>query len=105
MGIVSDFVILSIGYAVSVVLSAVCMVYANHVLTEEPLTVGGAIKTAVLALIPFINTMIALFFLLLLASCRVADLMDGSEGFFDKVLYDPRKGKEEKSSCQFDVTW
>ncbi len=95
----SDFVILIVAYVVSVVLSAVCMVYANHVLTEEPLTVrGGAIKTAVLALIPFINTMIALFFLLLLASCRVADLMDGSEGFFDKVLYDPRKGKEEKSS-------
>lgn len=94
----SDFVILSIGYAVSVVLSAVCMVYANHVLTEELLTVGGAIKTAVLALIPFINTMIVLLFLLLLASCRVADFMDGSEGFFDKVLYDPRKGKEEKSS-------
>lgn len=41
----SDFVILSIGHAVSVVLSAVCMVYANHVLTEEPLTVGGSIKT------------------------------------------------------------
>lgn len=94
----SDFVILVIGYVVSVVLSAVCMVYANHVLTEEPLTVSGAIKPAVLALIPFINTMIVLLFLLLLASCRVADFMDESEGFFDKVLYDPRKGKEEKSS-------
>lgn len=92
----SDFAILVIGYVGSVVLSAVCMVYAKHVLPEEPLTVREAIKTAVLALIPFINTMIVLFFLLLLASCRVADFMGESKGFFDKVLYDPRKGKEKK---------
>ena len=96
-GIMSDLVILGVGYGVSVVLSAGCMVYANHVLTEEPLTIRGAIKTTVLALIPFINTMIVLLFLLLLASCRVADFIDDREGFFDKVLYDPKKGKEKSS--------
>ena len=87
----SDFAILVIGYVGSVVLSVVVMVYANHVLTEEPLLVSDAIKTAVLALVPFINTMIVMLFLLLLAATRVADFIGDRKGFFDKVLYDPNK--------------
>ena len=87
----SDFAILVIGYVGSVVLSAAVMVCANHVMTKIPITVFDVIKITALALIPFINTLIVILFLLILVSCRVADFIGDRKEFFDRVLYDPKK--------------